>query len=242
VLDIDALYERMEARGITMIDAIQGPPRWEGPDVLLRQTSFRALAEPRTFRTPSGEIVEDALRVRFGEVEARGIALTRAGRARYDVAVVEVDQLAADLGDERTEARRQEIAREVWRRTFPASEAGLAADDLGYFTYEAGADGAVTREPVVYEDFLPRSAAGIFQSNLTEEGSKDASQAAEERDADWMSGAIGRDLHDPFELYARQVAASLDAAATRLGVDPDTLAQGTTPTNHGTNQRTGAQA
>jgi len=242
VLDIDALYERMEARGITMIDAIQGPPRWEGPDVLLRQTSFRALAEPRTFRTPSGEIVEDALRVRFGEVEARGIALTRAGRARYDVAVVEVDQLAADLGDERTEARRQEIAREVWRRTFPASEAGLAADDLGYFTYEAGADGAVTREPVVYEDFLPRSAAGIFQSNLTEEGSKDASQAAEERDADWMSGAIGRDLHDPFELYARQVAASLDAAATRLGVDPDTLAQGTTPMNHGTNQRTGAQA
>lgn len=250
VLDIDSLYERMEARGITMIDAIQGPPRWEGPDVLLRQTSFRALAEPRTFRTPDGEIVEDSLRVRFGEVEARGIALTRAGRARYDVAVVEVDQLSAELGDERTEARRQEIAREVWRRTFPTSEEGLVADGLGYFTYEVVSTGSTTevrREPVVYEDFLPRSAAGIFQSNLTDEGSKDATQAAEERDADWMSGAIGRELNDPFELYARQVAASLDAAATRLGVDPDTLAQGTTPTiTHGTNpaidQRTGAQA
>jgi uncharacterized glyoxalase superfamily metalloenzyme YdcJ len=62
VLDIDDLYARMEARGITMIDAIQGPPRWAGPDVLLRQTSFRALAEPRTFRTADGEIVRDAPR------------------------------------------------------------------------------------------------------------------------------------------------------------------------------------
>ena len=50
VLDIDDLYARMQARGIAMIDEIQGPPRWEGPDVLLRQTSFRALAEERLFR------------------------------------------------------------------------------------------------------------------------------------------------------------------------------------------------
>ena len=44
----------MQARGIEMIDEIQGPPRWDGPDVLLRQTSFRALAEPRTFRDADG--------------------------------------------------------------------------------------------------------------------------------------------------------------------------------------------
>ena len=54
VLDIDALYERMKARGITMIDEIQGPPDWEGPDVLLRQTSFQALAEERQFRHADG--------------------------------------------------------------------------------------------------------------------------------------------------------------------------------------------
>ncbi|GAB3101575.1 2-oxoadipate dioxygenase/decarboxylase [Isoptericola nanjingensis] len=202
VLDIDDLYARMEARGITMIDAIQGPPLWEGPDVLLRQTSFRALAEPRTFRTPDGEVVQDSLRVRFGEVEARGIALTREGRARYDAAVVEG------------------ATPDVWRRTFPDTEAGLARQGLAYFTYEVGDGGTVTREPIVYEDFLPRSAAGIFQSNLTEEGSKDASQAGEERDADWMAGAVGRELFDPFDLYAAQVAASRDRAAHRLGVDP----------------------
>ena len=56
VLDIDDLYERMAARGITMIDEIQGPPDWDGPDVLLRQTSFRALAEQRQFRYADGSI------------------------------------------------------------------------------------------------------------------------------------------------------------------------------------------
>jgi uncharacterized glyoxalase superfamily metalloenzyme YdcJ len=218
VLDIDELYRRMTDRGIRMIDEIQGPPLWEGPDVLLRQTSFRALAEPRTFRTPSGEIVQDSLRVRFGEVEARGIALTRAGRELYDEAIV------------------RGATPEVWRETFPATEAGLVEADLGYFTYEVSDDGTLTREPVVYEDFLPRSAAGIFQSNLTDEGSKDATQEGEERDADWMSGAIGRDLHDPFELYARQVAASLEAAAARLGVAPETLAARPTATTPATTQ------
>ena len=237
VLDIDDLYARMEARGITMIDAIQGPPRWEGPDVLLRQTSFRALAEPRTFRTADGEIVSDSLRVRFGEVEARGIALTREGRAAYDAAVIEIDQAAAaaradDPGF--TEARRQDLARAVWQQTFPTTEAALADRGLGWFTYELAESGsvaepvetrapAVVRRPIVYEDFLPRSAAGIFQSNLTSDGEKDASQQGTDRDADWMSGALGRELNDPFDLYADQVARSLTGAAETLGVDPATL-------------------
>ena len=56
VLDIDELYRRMQARGIEMIDEIQGPPAWEGPDVLLRQTSFRALAEDRVFRAADGTV------------------------------------------------------------------------------------------------------------------------------------------------------------------------------------------
>ena len=230
VLDIDDLYARMEARGITMIDAIQGPPCWEGPDVLLRQTSFRALAEPRTFRTADGEIVSDSLRVRFGEVEARGIALTREGRAAYDAAVIEIDEAAAAARAEDpgfTEAQRQEIARAVWQKTFPTTEAALADQGLGWFTYEVDRDGTgVRREPVVYEDFLPRSAAGIFQSNLTSDGAKDASQQGTDRDADWMSGALGRELNDPFDLYADQVARSLTGAAETLGVDPATL---TTP-------------
>ena len=96
VLDIDDLYARMSALGIAMIPEIQGPPDWEGPDVLLRQTSFRALAEPRTFRESDGTVATGELRVRFGEVEQRGIALTAAGRDRYDTMTAEVDRRLAD--------------------------------------------------------------------------------------------------------------------------------------------------
>ena len=68
VLDIDALYERMEARGITMIDEIQGPPDWEGPDVLLRQTSFKALG--RAAAVPARRTAPYA-RARCGSGSAR---------------------------------------------------------------------------------------------------------------------------------------------------------------------------
>lgn len=168
----------MTERGIEMIDAIQGPPRWPGPDVLLRQTSFRALAEPRAMRTPDGEVISGALRVRFGEVEARGIALTRQGRARYDALLARVDEL--DARD--PQADRADVARALWTAELPGTEHGLAAQGLAHFTYHvvpgrpadgsrppAGLDalldqGWVRAEPIVYEDFLPRSAAGIFQS------------------------------------------------------------------------------
>ena len=216
VLDIDALYQRMSARGITMIDDIQGPPKWEGPDVLLRQTSFRALAEPRLFRMADGSVVEDALRVRFGEVEARGIALTRQGRAIYDAGIAEAARRGAEAsaaGEPLDAAGRQEVLRELWRDGFPTTEAELDAQGLGYFTYERGADGGVVATPIVYEDFLPASAAGIFQSNLTSDGSKDTTQEGTALDAEWLSGVLGRTLHDPFELYAAQSEASRAALA-----------------------------
>ncbi|MGW0204118.1 VOC family protein, partial [Nonomuraea sp. NPDC003201] len=125
VLDIDALYARMSERGITMIDAIQGPPRWDGPDLLLRQTSFRALAEPRLFREDDGRVVQDDLRVRFGEVEARGIAVTPAGRALYDELSAELD--AALAGQRVTAEERNAAGAKLWADRVPRGEAELAA-------------------------------------------------------------------------------------------------------------------
>ena len=187
VLDIDDLYARMTARGITMIDEIQGPPLWDGPDVLLRQTSFKALAEPRRFR----------------EADA-------------------------------SPAERADVLRAVWRDNLPATEQGLAEAGLAHFTYEVApgrpagepprvlaelvAGGWLIRTPIVYEDFLPRSAAGIFASNLDDAGSRDASQQGAHRDEDWFAGAMGRTVHDPQLLYAAQEAASLVDAGAALGV------------------------
>ncbi|KOU00211.1 hypothetical protein ADK70_01330 [Streptomyces rimosus subsp. pseudoverticillatus] len=235
VLDIDALYRRMADRGITMIDEIQGPPRWDGPDVLLRQTSFRALDEARTFREPDGSVTTGALRVRFGEVEARGIALSRAGRARYDALTTETDRRLAASGP--GGPARQDVARALWEAGFPRSEHRLAAEGLGYFTYEpsptrprdrrrppadlAGllAQGWLTAHPIVYEDFLPRSAAGIFRSNLTGQGTRDAARTGTPYDEHRLSEAVGRPVHDPFEIYAAQQDASLRHALEALGAD-----------------------
>ena len=185
VLDIDELYRRMTARGITMTDAIQGPPRWRGPDVLLRQTSFRALAEPRRFRDSDGSVVDGTLRVRFGEVESRGVALTAKGRRRFDAAMATPDP-----------AR-------VWGDYFPASHEHMASAGLAYY------HGGDPSKPVVYEDFLPASAAGIFRSNLDTDAQKAGGEEDQDWDynVDWMAGQIGHHIHDPYELYEK-VAAS----------------------------------
>jgi len=177
VLDIDDLYRRMTERGITMIDAIQGPPRWDGPDVLLRQTSFRALAEPRRFREADGTVSEGALRVRFGEVEARGVALTRKGCERFDAAMATTDPAAH------------------WGEYFPNTDDEMASQGLAY--YHEGDPAA----PVVYEDFLPASAAGIFRSNLDTDTEAAAGADESGYTLDWMAGAIGHHIHDPYNLY-----------------------------------------
>ena len=222
-----------------MIDEIQGPPAWEGPDVLLRQTSFRALAERRTFREAGGALTEGTLRVRFGEVEARGVALTVAGRARFDELVGEVDRrLAEDPG-----LTRAEVAPTVWREGLPATEDGLWREGNACFGYvvdegararpdeaqrRALADGRVDAlvaagvlglAPIVYEDFLPRSAAGIFASNLTDAGSRgghDVEQGGAVRDLAWMSDVVGAEVAVPEDVYAAESAASLEAALARL--------------------------
>jgi len=181
VLDIDELYRRMIARGITMIDAIQGPPRWDGPAVLLRQTSFRALAEPRRFRNDDGTVVDGTLRVRFGEVEARGVALTPKGREHYDAAMAGLP-VSPDPAS-------------VWGQHFPATDDEMAAQGLAYYR------GGDPSKPVVYEDFLPASAAGIFRSNLDRD--TEATDVVDDSgyNVDWMAGAIDRHIHDPYALY-----------------------------------------
>lgn len=181
VLDIDDLYRRMTERGITMIDGIQGPPRWDGPAMLLRQTSFRALAEPRRFRNDDGTIVEATVRVRFGEVEARGVALTPKGRERYDVAMARLP----GNPDPAT----------VWGEYFPATDDEMAAQGLAYYR------GGDPSKPVIYEDFLPASAAGIFRSNLDRDSAATDVVDDSGYSVDWMAGAIDRHIHDPYALY-----------------------------------------
>lgn len=241
VLDIDALYTRLQERGLRMIDKIQGPPRWRGPDVLLRQTSFRALDEPRLFVGHDGEISPGTTRVRFGEVEQRGIALTPAGRERYDELMAATDRAA------RTGMSWQEAGCAVWEASdFPTDEAGLRRCGLAYFRYRvadparmlagpASLDalidaGVLEAVPIVYEDFLPRSAAGIFQSNLTGGGSVTADRDGSSYDIAWLAATLGCAVHVPEGLYAAQSDRSLRACCRELGIDPASITSDHRPT------------
>jgi uncharacterized glyoxalase superfamily metalloenzyme YdcJ len=85
----------------------------------------------------------------------------------------------------------------VWADYFPATDEEMAASGLAYY------HGGDPSKPVVYEDFLPASAAGIFRSNLDTD-----TQAAETADnaeysLDWLAGQIGHHIHDPYELYEK---------------------------------------
>ncbi len=66
-------------------------------------------------------------------------------------------------------------------------------------------DDLVRYEPIVYEDFLPISAAGIFQSNLNKNGDNataylKSSNPASKRD---FEKALGVEVADEMVLYQR---------------------------------------
>lgn len=228
VLDIAALNERMQARGIEMLDEIQGPPAWDGPDVLLRQTSFRALAERRLFRTSDGLVEQGELRVRFGEVEQRGIALTAAGLRIHERAMTALKT----AGQGADSSAKQDLARQIWADSYPRTEVELADCGLAWFAVESVGDerpraaiqrltelmdaGLVETEPIVYEDFLPRSAAGIFRSNLTSSGARDDTRRSADYDIDRLADIVGMAIADPQHLYRQQRQQSVRDAQERL--------------------------
>ncbi len=183
-LDIDAAQAEMLTRGIDAKDQIEGPPTRKVP-ILLRQTSFKALTEVVRF---VGQEDDQAGRhtARFGEIEQRGAALTPKGRALYDRLLAEAQQgdAATPYGDRLTAAFA----------AFPDDVNTLRREGLIFVR-----EGATGPEPITYEDFLPVSAAGIFQSNLSGEAQHDYGQASSQ---EVFEAALGRAVTDPFALYA----------------------------------------
>lgn len=211
-LDIDAAQAAMPARGIAPKETIEGPPARACP-ILLRQTSFKALEEPIAF--PSGDGSTTGVHTaRFGEIEQRGAALTPAGRALYDAALASRDFSA--LPDDWTALRRQGLA---WFRYGADPRAAVTQDDDLEGLISAG---AVTAAPITYEDFLPVSAAGIFQSNLGSEARADG-YAADPAKAEFEQ-ALGRPVLDEMALYQAEQDASLAEALNAVGRRPATAA------------------
>lgn len=211
-LDIDRVQALMTEYGIDPKQVIEGPPRRAVP-LLLRQTSFKALEEPVFF---AGETCGTHT-ARFGEIEQRGAALTPKGRALYD-------RLLNEAGVGKDNLTHQQRLQEVFS-AFPDSEFLLRQQGLAWFRYRLTPSGDAHRQaihpgddpqpfiergwivaqPIIYEDFLPVSAAGIFQSNLGSE-THALSQGNASRSA--FEAALGRPLLDEFTLYEEAEARS----------------------------------
>ena len=204
-LDIDRVQSMMPECGIEPKILIEGPPRREVP-ILLRQTSFKALEETVLFAGQK----QGTHTARFGEIEQRGVALTPKGRQLYD-------DLLRNAGTGQDNLTHQMHLQETFR-TFPDSEFLMRQQGLAWFRYRLTPSGEAHRQaihpgddpqpliergwvvaqPITYEDFLPVSAAGIFQSNLGNE-TQTRSHGNASREA--FEQALGCPVLDEFQLY-----------------------------------------
>lgn len=221
-LDIDKVQARMPEEGIAPKAVVEGPPTRTCP-ILLRQTSFKALEEAVSFIGADGAWQQGSHTARFGEIEQRGVALTPKGRALYDRLLTETRARVRPAADGSNAAEYEAALADVFN-AFPDDWDGIRKAGLGYFTYcltEKGksvtgrnADletaieaGLIRFDPIVYEDFLPVSAAGIFQSNLGDDATQDfiasPNQVMFERD-------LGSAVLDEFAHYAAIQRASLE--------------------------------
>jgi uncharacterized glyoxalase superfamily metalloenzyme YdcJ len=211
-LDIDRVQALMPSRGIDPKTLIEGPPQRKVP-ILLRQTSFKALEEAVHFNdgTPGTHTA------RFGEIEQRGAALTPKGRELYD-------RLLAEAGTGSDNQHHQQHLSEVFG-DFPDDEESLREQQLAWFRYRltekgehlpprAGesvtqllAEERLSAEPIVYEDFLPVSAAGIFQSNLGDVAQTRSAGNASRAD---FESALGCAVQDEMALYQQMQQRSLE--------------------------------
>lgn len=249
-LDIDAVQAGMRAKGIPPKAIIEGPPKRECP-ILLRQTSFKALEEVVSFKNPDGGYETGHHTARFGEIEQRGVALTPKGRALYDQLLSQARrQLAVTPNADNASEYYQilESAFAAFPDDYQTlHDEGLAyfyyqavdsdtdnAPTLDSIDVEDVNDplskqvitdllkqGMIRLEPIVYEDFLPVSAAGIFQSNLHDDSTNDEHSGKQSNDKahankEAFEHALGAQVYDELELYQTLQAQSLKACLGQL--------------------------
>ena len=257
-LDIDAVQAGMQSKRIPPKAIIEGPPKRECP-ILLRQTSFKALEEAVSFKNPNGGYETGHHTARFGEIEQRGVALTPKGRALYDQLLSQARrQLAVTPNTDNASEYYQilESAFAAFPDDYQTlHDEGLAY--FYYQAVESDTDneptldsidvenvndplskqvitdlleqGMIRLEPIVYEDFLPVSAAGIFQSNLHDDSTNDNENDNEQDEhrskqskdkghanKEAFENALGAQVYDELALYQTLQAQSLKTCLGQL--------------------------
>ncbi|KAF9878829.1 hypothetical protein CkaCkLH20_03729 [Colletotrichum karsti] len=252
-LDITAAQAAMLAAGMAVKSRIEGPPPRKCP-VLLRQTSFLALQEGIRFAVSGrDEFVDGFHKARFGEIEERGAAVTPAGRKLYDNLLDETMSTAKSSGRASDPAAMDEILKTTFEQ-YPDDWDSLRRRGLVYSEYRCRDDaisklgrisgleitegnslldrlvseGVLEALPITYEDFLPFSAAGIFQSNLQSGNSSNSAMQKEEApkpDLEGYEKALQCSVLDANDLYAQAERKSLERCAEELGLSSKDIAR-----------------
>ncbi|KAJ5357019.1 hypothetical protein N7517_011628 [Penicillium concentricum] len=247
-LDISAVQSAMKASGMAVKAHIEGPPPRNCP-ILLRQTSFLALEEAVQFKQndsdhgrdvgasqPQEPLIMSNHKARFGEIEQRGAAVTPKGRLLYDQLLHECKRRATGVDADEVDA----IALKVFQQ-YPDSWTELRKQGLIYCHFNCDqtsfqestldpndgslleqliAKGAVKAFPITYEDFLPFSAAGIFQSNLQlgNQPNESLGLTHSSSDQNGFEEALGGKVFDLDRWYSNVQQQSLERVGNRLGL------------------------
>lgn len=135
---------------------------------------------------------------------------------------------APDTSAESNEAHQSRLA--VAFARYPDTWSALRKERLAYFRYhltfpsvtprsggtldELIADGVVSCTPMVYEDFLPASAAGIFQSNLGPQSADVHGGGPRQQD---FEAALGGPVLSYFDIYAEAESRSIKEVVKMTG-------------------------
>lgn len=74
-------------------------------------------------------------------------------------------------------------------------------------------------EPITYEDFLPLSAGGIFNSNLSNASQSKQLVANAGPDIDGFQRSLGTQITNEFKLYEQIQQGSLEDCRKRFGIE-----------------------
>lgn len=242
-LDIDSVQKLMPERGMDPKAVIEGPPHRKCPILLrqtsfkaleeqVRFTEKQTKATLGRYARPEDVQILGTHTARFGEIEQRGVALTHKGHELYDQLLSQTRDIITPAADGSNAAQYVETLTKTFA-AFPDDWQQMRAQKLAYFFYsltdkgeqEHGVSidetpveelinmGLIRFDPIIYEDFLPVSAAGIFQSNLGDNAAQtiisDSNQPMFEQD-------LGAKVLDSFAHYAEIQYGSMEHCLERL--------------------------
>lgn len=233
-MNIDAVQQDMPEVGLQPKDRVEGPPERKC-NVLLRQTSFLAIDEGIVFDGVADKGTRGNHSARFGEIEQRGAALTPKGRNKYDGAISEATRAKLlgkgnelsfkalfdkALPDDWETLRREGLIWVEYGLTEKAKGQGQPSDIKTL--QEAVEKGLVSWQPIQYEDFLPLSAAGIFQSNLHHDSAVNVQSSPENALSEskrQLREVLGEEgMIDEMKLYEEQQKISIERCREALRV------------------------